>query len=87
MVSTLPKQFSGKYPHADEARRVALKNFRPTKQDLEEQWIVNNAQNPQTRFRARQLAEYFDGLGFNFPFVLWVIIAEYVIVPTWLDTE
>ena len=66
---------------------VALKDFKPTKQDLEEAWIVNNAQNPQTKLRMRQLAEYLDELGINFPTVLWVIVAEYATVPTWLDIE
>ena len=38
-----PNQFSGEYPSTDEARAVALKDFKPTKQDREEAWIVNNA--------------------------------------------
>ena len=66
---------------------TALKDFKPTKQDLEEQWIVNNAQNPQAKLRMKQLAEYLNGLDINFPTVLWVIVAEYATVPTWLDTE
>ena len=36
MVSTFPNQFSGEYPSTDEARSIALKDFKPTKQDLEE---------------------------------------------------
>ena len=87
MVSMFPNQFSGEYPSTDEARSLALKNFKPTKQDREEAWIVNNAQNPQTMLRMRQLAKYLDELGINFPTVLWVIIAEYATVPTWLDVE
>ena len=87
MVSKYPDQFSGEYPSTDEARAAALKNFKPTKQDREEQWIVSNAQNPQTKLRMRQLAEYLNELGINFPTVLWVIVAEYATVPTWLDVE
>ena len=86
MVRTFPDQFSGEYPSTDGARNIALKNL-PTKQDLEEAWIVNNAQNPQTKLRARQLAEYLNDLGINFPTVLWDIVAEYLTVPTWLDIE
>ena len=82
-----PSQFSGEYPSTDRARKAALKNFKPTKQDREEAWIVNNASNPQTRLRVRPLAEYLDGLGINLLNVLLLLIAEYVIVPTWLDTE
>ena len=42
-------QFSGEYPSTDEARSIALKNFKPTKQDLEEEWAKKNAQNSQTK--------------------------------------
>ena len=87
MVRTFPDQFSGEYPNTDEARSIALMNFKPTKQDLEEQWIVNNAQNPRTKPRARQLAEYLNELGINLPIVLWIIVAEYAAVPTLLDVE
>ena len=87
MVSTFPNQFSGEYPGTDEARSIALKDFKPTKQDREEAWIVNNAQNPQTKLRMRQLAKYLNDLGINVPTVLWVIVAEYATVPTLLDTE
>ena len=87
MVGRYPSQFSGEYPSTDEARTTALKDFKPTKQDLEEAWIVNNAQNPQTMLRMRQLTKHLNDLGINFPSVLWVIIAEYATVPTWLDTE
>ena len=45
MVSNYPNQFSGEYPSTDEARAVALKNFKPTKQDLEEEWAKRNAPN------------------------------------------
>ena len=43
MVSKFPNQFSGEYPSTDEARRIALKNFKPTKQDREEEWAKKNA--------------------------------------------
>ena len=43
MVSTLPTQFSGEYPSTDEARSIALKDFKPTKQDREEAWAKGNA--------------------------------------------
>ena len=88
MVSTFPDQFSGEYPSTDEARSIALKNFKPTKQDREEQWPVNNAQNSRTKLRVGQLlAEYLNELGINLPTVLWVIVAEYAAVPTWIDIE
>ena len=87
MMSKYPDQFSGAYPSTDEARRVALKSFKPTKQDREEAWVEDNAQNPQTKLRAKHLAEFSDKLGINFPLVLWVIVAEYAIFPTLLDIE
>jgi len=87
MVSTCPDQLSGDCPSTNEARTAALRNFKPTKQDLEEAWAKENAQNPRTKFRAKQLAEFIDGLGITFPTVLWVIVAGYTIVPTWLDVE
>ena len=87
MVSTLPNQFFGKYPSTDEARSIALKNFKPTKQDLEEQWLLNNAQNPRTMLRMGQLAKSLDELDITFPTVLCVIVAEYATVPTLLDIE
>ena len=43
MVSTFPNQFSGEYPSTDEARSIALKDFKPTKQDREEAWTKENA--------------------------------------------
>jgi len=86
MVSALPKQFSGEYPSAGEARTTALKDL-PTKRDREEQWIAANAQNPRTALRAKHLAKSLDELDTTFPTVLWVIVAEYATVPTWLDTE
>ncbi len=86
MVNKYPNQFSGEYPNTDKARTTALKDL-PAKRDREEQWIVNNAQNPQTMLRLRQLAEYLNELGINIPIVLWVIVAEYATVPTWLDVE
>jgi len=87
MVSTLPSQFSGEYPSTDEARTFALKNS-PTKQDLEEQWILNNTANPQAKLRMQQLAKFLHELGINVvPNVLWFIVAEYLTGPTWLDVE
>ena len=87
MVNILPNQFSGEYPSTDEARSIALKDFKPTKQDREEQWIVSNAQNHQTRFRMGHLAKYLDKLDIDTLTVLWVIVAEYATVPTWLGIE
>ena len=87
VVSTFPNQLSGEYPSTDEARAAALKNFKPTKQDREEAWLVCNTLNPQTRLRMKQSAKHLDDLGTDFPTVLWVIVAEYAIVPTWLDVE
>ena len=86
MVSKFPNQFSGEYPSTDEARTVALKDL-PTKQDREDAWAVDNASNPQTKLRAKQLAEFIDKFGINVPIVLWVIVAEYTTVPTWIDAE
>jgi len=85
MVRTLPDQFSGEYPSTDKARDIVLKDFKPTKQDREEAWAEENAQNPQTKLRARQLAKSLNELGINCPIVLWLIVAEYVTVPTWLE--
>ena len=87
MVGKYPNQFSGEYPSTDEARSIALKDFKPTKRDREEQWILNNAQNPQAKLRMKQLAEYLYELGLTFPTVLWIIVAEYATVPTLLDVE
>ena len=87
MVNNYPNQFSGEYPNTDETRSLALKNFKPTKQDREEEWIVNNSQNPQAKLRMSQLAEYLYDLNINFPTVLWDIVAEYATVPSWIDVE
>ena len=87
MVNNSPNQFSGEYPNTDETRSLALKNFKPTKQDREEEWIVNNSQNPQAKLRMSQLAEYLYDLNINFPTVLWDIVAEYATVPSWIDVE
>jgi len=43
MVRMYPTQLSGAYPSTDEARAIALKDFKPTKQDLEEGWAKENA--------------------------------------------
>ena len=43
MVRTFPTQFYGEYPDTDEAHAAALRNFKPTKHDLEEAWIKENA--------------------------------------------
>ena len=48
MVHDLPDQFSGEYPSTDEARAAALKNFKPTKQDREEEWAKENAPSLST---------------------------------------
>ena len=87
MVNEYPSQFSGEYPTTDEARSVALKDFKPTKQDREEEWARKNASNPQAMLRMKLLAEHLNELDVDVPIVLWVIIAEYVTVPTLLDVE
>ena len=87
MVSKYPSQFSGEYPNTDEVRAIALKDFKPTKQDREEEWVVENAQNPRTTLRMRQLAKSLDELDITFPTVLWIIVAEYATVPSWIDVE
>ena len=74
MVSKYPKQFSGEYPNTDGARAAALKSFRPTKQDKEEEWINENV--PVFLKRLETLVTellYRD---------LLLIIAEYAI--TWI---
>ena len=76
MVSKYPDQFSGAYPNTDEARAVALKNFRPTKQDREEAWIKENAP-----ILSAQFEQLIPGL---FPKVLWNLIFEYKQF-TWVD--
>ena len=67
--------------------QLLSRTLNPPSKIEKKQWIVNNASNPQTRLRMRQLAEYLNELGITFPTVLWVIVAEYATVPTWLDTE
>ena len=74
MVSTLPTQFSGEYPSTDEARIVALKNFKPTKQDLEEEWAKRNALKLQMK-----LEMLVPDL---LPTVLLGIVSEYAV--TWI---
>ena len=82
-----PTRFSGEYPSTDEARAVALKNFKPTKQDREEAWIVNNATNPQKRLRMRQLAECLNELGINLPIVLASSLQSMQLFPHGLTSE
>ena len=65
MVSKYPSQFSGEYPGTDKARTAVLKDFKPIKQDREEQWTVNNAANPQAKLRMQKLAKFLDELGIN----------------------
>ena len=74
MVSKFPNQFSGEYPNTDEARSLALKNFKPTKQDLEEEWAKRNA--PNLRMKLEMLVP--DLL----PTVLLGIVSEYAV--TWI---
>ena len=69
-----PDQFSGEYPSTDEARAVALKDFKPTKQDLEEEWAKKNA--PNLRMKLEMLVP--DLL----PTVLLGIVSEYAV--TWI---
>ena len=86
MLKKYPKRFTGEYPSSDDALKRALVSV-PTKQDKEDEWIAKNVQNPQTRLRARQLLELMNALDINMPAVLWTIVAEYAIVPTWLDVD
>ena len=76
MVRTLPDQFPGEYPSTDEARAAALENFKPTKQDREEQWVKANAPKLSAQFE-----QLIPGL---FPKVLWNLIFEYKQF-TWVD--
>jgi len=75
MVRKLPNQFSGEYPSTDEARSIALKNFKPTKQDREEAWAKENVP-----ILLAQLEQIMPGL---FPKVLWNLIFEYGLF-TWI---
>ena len=75
----VPNQFSGEYPSTDEERSIALKALAHQTRSRRA-WAVNNAQNPQTRLRMSQLAEYLYDLDINFPFVLCVIVADYAVV-------
>ena len=83
MVSEFPNQFSIKYPSTDEARAAALRNFKPTKQDREEEWIKGNAPIFSPKFKAKfQEADILVLL----PPVLWNIIVEYAAISaTWVD--
>ena len=74
MVSKYPKQFSGEYPSTDEARAVALKDFKPTKQDREEEWAKKNA--PNLRMKLEMLVPNL------LPTVLLGIVSEYAV--TWI---
>ena len=74
MVTKYPDQFSGRGPSSKKARKLALSNFRPTKQDREEEWAKRNAPNLQ-----RKLEKLVPGL---FPTVLLGIISEYAV--TWI---
>jgi len=75
MVSKYPNQFSGEYPSTAEARSIALRDFKPTKQDREEAWIKENAP-----ILLAQLETLMPGL---FPKVLWNLIFEYEPI-TWI---
>ena len=59
MVNKYPNQFSGEYPSTDEARKIVLQNFKPTKQDREEAWAKENAPDFQVQVLAR-LNQYLD---------------------------
>ena len=74
IVSKYPNQFSDEYPDTDAARAVALKDFKPTKQDREEASIKENAPI---------LLEHLKKLVTELPLpsVLLSIIAGYAI--TW----
>ena len=75
MVSKYPNQFSGEYPDTDPARACALKNFKPTKQDREEEWAKKNAPI---------LLKHLETLAteLSFPRKPLLITAEYAI--TWI---
>ena len=78
-----PNQFSGAYPSTDEARTAALMNFKPTKQDREEEWAKKNAPDFQVKVLAR-LNEYLDFI----PSTLVTIIYDYATISaTWIDVE
>ena len=74
MVSKFPDQFSGEYPSTDEARAIALKDFKPTKQDREEEWAKRNA--PNLRMKLEMLVPNL------LPTVLLGIVSEYAV--TWI---
>ena len=83
MVRMFPTQFSGEYPDTDEARRVALKDFKPTKQDREEAWALANAPSFLPKLEAK-LQE--SDISILLPQALWNIIAEYAATgATWVD--
>ena len=73
MVRMYPNQFSGKYP-STEARTIALKDFRPTRQDRGEEWAKKNARN--LRMKLEMLVP--DLL----PTALLGIVSEYAV--TWI---
>jgi hypothetical protein len=83
-VSKYPDQFSGAYPSTDEERNIALKGFKPTKQDREEEWAKKNT---TPYFQAKVLARLGQHLDF-IPSTLVTIIYNYTTIPvTWLDVE
>jgi len=74
MVGMFPDQFSGEYPSTGEARSIALKNFKPTKQDLEKEWAERNA--PNLRMKLEMLVPNL------LPTVPLGIVSEYAV--TWI---
>ena len=74
MVRKYPNQFSGEYPITNKARSLALKDFKPTKQDLEEAWAKRNA--PNLRMKLEMLVSNL------LPTVLLGIVSEYAV--TWI---
>ena len=79
MVNKYPNQFSGEYPSTDGARAIALKNFKPTKQDREEAWAKENApillKHLETLVPELQLPLYTDLLSIIAGYAItWVVV-------------
>ena len=83
MVSEYSDHFSGEYPCTEEARNIALKNFKLTKQEWELEWALANA----PIFLPKLIAKLQELDIFTlFPSDLWCIIVEYAETgATWVD--
>ena len=86
MAKQFPGQLSENYPPSDKELAAALAKF-PTKQEREMAWVKENAPHFQGEAQVKFLAEVLNGFDLHFPTVLWVIVAGYAVVPTWLDLE